>query len=57
MTIVRAPRPLGTIPTKDLIVLVHIVRLGISRPRWQVPGVDDLALLRAKLAAREAVAA
>ena len=52
----RDPRPLAAIPTPDLIILGYIVKLGISALRWQIPGVDDLALLRAELMAREAVA-
>ena len=46
----RDPRPLEAIPTRDL-------KLGISALQWQVPGIDDLALLRSELMAREAVAA
>ena len=47
------PRPLAAIATRDLIVLTHIVKLGISALRWRVPGVDDLDLLRAVLRRRE----
>ncbi len=49
--------PLAGVATRDLVVLAYIVRLGISRLRWRIPGVDDIDLLRAELARREAGAA
>ena len=45
--------PLSPLPARDLVVLCFIVKLGISRLRWPVPGGDDLAALRDELRRRE----
>ena len=45
--------PLFRLPARDLIVMLYIVGLGISRLRWPVPGGDDLTALRSELRRRE----
>ena len=56
MTIVlyrQVPKPLANLATRDLIVLLYIVGLGISRLRWSVPGIEDIDVLRGELRRRE----
>ena len=49
--------PLARIPARDLVVLCFIVKPGISRLRWPVPGDDDLGALRHELLRRETAVA
>jgi hypothetical protein len=49
--------PLSRLPARDLIVMMYVVALGISRLRWPVPGGDDLAALRHELRRREGLVA